>query len=402
MLSLQAAIQVKEGAPTLSNVPLHYHALGHDSVEQLSFCTIRVLREETYEESVRLNRNFPSFRTMDSSKANMAFGALMAFLFQRPTDGPPPNMLGRWGYRKCTSSSLNSFDFWPLKSVSLRNLGMFECDQDIDIALELNEIIPGQKLELSHMIHQTDHLAPPDCREFYKTPQYKADLAIEILRLRVKLDSGLGQKMMDLCRAQESSPDPRKLWIPKYVTCVAGALLMRAGAKISDQDKQYIRDSIPEINCNYGFTVPPKDLGFRSPGKLQLLAALDNYVPGTPRKFDVPSCFSCGKIETDTGRALRKCSHCQRAWYCDRVSRETMQVPGHGYTDRRTRLGMPAQRSKEAQDHLPVQRRAWEGQGFHLAERLRPRWLTFGSQAWLLAHFKAVIGTSGGIAVEKR
>jgi hypothetical protein len=197
---------------------------------------------------------------------------------------------------------------------------MFEGDQDIDIATELNAIIPGQELKLSQMVFQTDMITGQACRDFYKTPQYKADLAIEVLRTRVKLDSGLGQKMMDLCRAREQSPDPRDLWIPKYVTCVAGALLMRAGAKISDADKQYIRDCVPGINCNYGFTIPPKDLGFRSPGKLQLLAALDNYVPGTPRKFDVPSCFSCGKIEADTGRDLRKCTHCRRAWYCDRVS----------------------------------------------------------------------------------
>ncbi|KAF3763819.1 hypothetical protein M406DRAFT_262923, partial [Cryphonectria parasitica EP155] len=97
-----------------------------------------------------------------------------------------------------------------------------------------------------------------------------------------------------------------------------GAVMMRVGAKIKDEDFQYLRELVPRIVSHDGYTSPLADLGFRGPGKAQFLAALDNYKPGVPRSLSDPSCFHCGKIEQDTGKAPVLCSQCKGAWYCDK------------------------------------------------------------------------------------
>ncbi|KAI0882090.1 uncharacterized protein GGS22DRAFT_171496 [Annulohypoxylon maeteangense] len=81
----------------------------------------------------------------------------------------------------------------------------------------------------------------------------------------------------------------------------------------------HLRELVPRINCNSGFTLPTHDQGFRTPGRAQFLAALDHYQPGVPRNYNEPSCFHCGKVKADLGKKLSNCSHCKAAWYCDKV-----------------------------------------------------------------------------------
>jgi len=202
---------------------------------------------------------------------------------------------------------------------------LFECDDDIDIACELSCAfgeVEANEIELSSMINQTDMLAGREMRDLYKTAEYQAELNSIVTRVREQLDSGLGDKLFEKYRAEENE------WHGKYRVIIIGALMMRAGAKIKNEDFQHLRELVPTIQCNNGYTLPLADSGcFRYPGKVQFLAALDNYATGTPRNYQEPSCFHCGKVDVDLGKVPMKCSRCQRAWYCDRVSHTFPTAP---------------------------------------------------------------------------
>ncbi|KAI8625847.1 hypothetical protein F5Y19DRAFT_239428 [Xylariaceae sp. FL1651] len=86
---------------------------------------------------------------------------------------------------------------------------------------------------------------------------------------------------------------------------------MRAGAKIQESDLQHLRELVPRLNCNTRCVLPMFDWGFREPGKAQFVAALDHYQPGTPRSFQEPSCYSCGKIGADVGQKLMQYARCK-------------------------------------------------------------------------------------------
>jgi hypothetical protein len=194
---------------------------------------------------------------------------------------------------------------------------LFEGDRDLDVAIEINTAFGDgdANLELSHMIHQTDMLAPPEARAFYGTAEYASQLDAIITAIRQKLDTaGLGDRLLAMYRGRENEHNG------KYRVIVVGALMMRAGAKIRDEDLQHLRDLVPDIHCVEGYAMPIADDGFRGAGKRQFLAALDHYRPGVPRSFADPSCFACGKISADIGKSLDLCSQCKKAWYCNKVS----------------------------------------------------------------------------------
>ncbi|KAK1488603.1 hypothetical protein CABS01_02233 [Colletotrichum abscissum] len=177
--------------------------------------------------------------------------------------------MGRWGFR------------------------LFEGDKDLDIVAAIRKAFGDgpEKLNLYLMINKTDMVAP--------------------------LDSGVGDELFKKYRALEHEHQGQ------YRTIVVGALMMRGGAKIKADDMQHLRDLVPKIPCQHRFALPMMDFGFRDPGKAQFLTALDNYQPGTPRDFHEPSCFHCGKIHADHGINLKKCGHCQAAWYCGIDCRRT-------------------------------------------------------------------------------
>lgn len=173
-------------------------------------------------------------------------------------------------------------------------IGLFEGDQDLDIAIEIdfafkvadyNDHDDGG-LRLSPMIHQTDMCAPPEAVAHYQTDEYKVELADLVESRRQLLDSGVGDALMKQYRAKESELDGYR--DTKYVVIIVGALMMRAGARINDDDLQHLRELVPQINCNAGRASSLFDEGFRGPGKAQFLAALANYKPGTPRSFQEP------------------------------------------------------------------------------------------------------------------
>jgi hypothetical protein len=154
------------------------------------------------------------------------------------------------------------------------------------MACDLNEPIgPGKanKVELSPMVHQTDMLAPVNCREYYRTADYALELDKIVKRNRIKFDRGLCDKLFDKYRALEK--DVKPFYDPKYVVVLLGALMMRAEAKIRDDDLKHLRELVPQIPSREGYNWPLNDDGFRGPGRAQFLAALDHYKAGVPRSF---------------------------------------------------------------------------------------------------------------------
>ncbi|KAK1725061.1 uncharacterized protein BDZ83DRAFT_719478 [Colletotrichum acutatum] len=118
-------------------------------------------------------------------------------------------------------------------------------------------------------------VAPVETREFYKAEEHAQYLRGFVTGIRRRLDSGVGDELFEKYRALEHDNQGQ------YRTIVVGALMMRAGAKIKADDMQHLRS-----------------------------------LPGTPRDFHEPSCFHCGKIHADDRINLKKCGHCQAAWYC--------------------------------------------------------------------------------------
>ncbi|OHE98137.1 hypothetical protein CORC01_06505 [Colletotrichum orchidophilum] len=112
--------------------------------------------------------------------------------------------------------------------------------------------------------------------------QHACMLNDAVLYNRERLDSGLGDELFENFRNKEYEEQGQ------YRIILAGALMMRTGAKIKASHFQHLRDLVPKIPCQPGSALPFADLGFRGPGKAQFLAALDNYQPGTPRDFYEP------------------------------------------------------------------------------------------------------------------
>lgn len=262
---------------------------------------------------------------------------------------------------------------------------LFEGDRDLDLALEINSALgdgDDMDLRLSSMIHQTDMCCPHDIRAYYETDEYKKELEGIVSDRRDTLNSGVGDQIFEIFRKREHEPEG------KYRVILVGAIMMRAGAVIKDDDFSHLRELVREIPCRDGLNIVLRsnpgvlallaadlnggDKGFRHPGKVQFLAALENYKPGVPRSFQEPrsviflahlivdtltmsSCYSCGKIAADNGEAaLSQCSKCKRAWYCNTVGSRsnTFLVPFQGYLTCSLRLGLPESSLEEPQIRL--------------------------------------------------
>lgn len=190
---------------------------------------------------------------------------------------------------------------------------LFEGDQDLDLAAA----VQTDDLPLFRMVNQTDMMAPQNYRNYYQTPEYALELQGLVEECRVKLDKGAGKNLLANYRKRENE-DLGPCQSAKYRIIIVGALLMRAGAKIPQDDLDHMRQLANAAHSSPHYANPMCDLDFRDPGKMQFLAALDHYQPGVPRSFSEPSCFACGKIEQDKGTALLKCGRCKEAWYCDK------------------------------------------------------------------------------------
>ncbi|OJK02135.1 hypothetical protein ASPACDRAFT_40953 [Aspergillus aculeatus ATCC 16872] len=195
--------------------------------------------------------------------------------------------MGRWGWR------------------------LFEGDRDMDL--------------LSDMLHYTgqadkkwfwnleDTILGP---ETATTPAARAHmLRHEVLPyIRQKLDTdGLGEQMLAACRAKEG--DKELFDPPKYTTIIMGALIMRAGGRISSASLEHLRALVPQVTCNARYVLPLLTRRFarrvaRSSWLLWIITRLGCH--------EASNCFHCGQIQSDMGHALRRCGKCKEAWYCDK------------------------------------------------------------------------------------
>ncbi|KAJ5370427.1 uncharacterized protein N7496_006519 [Penicillium cataractarum] len=197
---------------------------------------------------------------------------------------------------------------------------------DLDIACGLFDELGVETEEWTHRpaqtVNQTDMLAPQESAARYKTQGYAQELKDEIVPyVRAKLDAdNLGECLIAKSKTREGKLDLGSIVSGEYKTIVLGALLMRVGAKINDEDRRLLRGLVSKVVCIPGIAWPLGDGGFRSPGKAQFLAALDAYEPGKPRDFQELSCFQCGKIESEIGNKPLQFTKCKRAWYCNKVS----------------------------------------------------------------------------------
>ncbi|KAL1862934.1 hypothetical protein Daus18300_008265 [Diaporthe australafricana] len=180
----------------------------------------------------------------------------------------------------------------------------FEGDQDIEIALEINKALSGiADLDLCRylQIDRSNICDPPELTAYQATDDYKRQLEDKAQKCRSTLNSGIGEELFKIFRKREKESNG------KYRVLVVGAIMMRAGAVIKDDDFNHLRDLVPEIPCRDGLkpilrnnpgqpsmlamimaSVDADDQGFRYPGKVQFLAALENYKPGVCRSFDEP------------------------------------------------------------------------------------------------------------------
>jgi hypothetical protein len=171
-------------------------------------------------------------------------------------------MMGRWGHR------------------------VFEGDQDLDIACQLDEF---SGVKLCGLVNQSDMLAPAECREWYKSEEFRSTrLPTLIMEARQALDSGVGfAKFEELI---QKAPGPSKSsWDEgNYKLLLFGALMMRAGAQLADKHRQIMFQVLLSIPAHDSHQRPTSDHGFRLPGMLQFKAALANYNDGIARSFEEP------------------------------------------------------------------------------------------------------------------
>ncbi|KAK1450212.1 hypothetical protein CMEL01_07548 [Colletotrichum melonis] len=174
----------------------------------------------------------------------------------------------------------------PPLSYSLLNndtSGLFEGDKDLDIVAAIRKAFGDgpEKLDLYLMINKTDMVAPVQTREFYKTEEHAQFLRGFVTEIRGRLDSGVGDEIFKKYRALEHE----------------------------HQGKQHAASTRPRSQNTL-----PRSLCLADDGlcreRLETFTSQGN-------------CFHCGKIHADHGINLKKCGHCQAAWYCGIDCRKT-------------------------------------------------------------------------------
>lgn len=190
--------------------------------------------------------------------------------------------MGRWGFCKYRIEQIKRSHRLPRGCDTLTNTlpskGLFEGDQDLDLLSDINYDVFGDNLQPDENIKPTNSNLPAEDNDEVggdRNDLLYADAAL----CRAKFDSGLGEKLFAQYRAKKNE------YLGPYKVIVLGALMIHVGAKISDENLQYLHDLVPEINCNEGHAMPLWDEGFRGPGKRQFLAALAAYKAGVPRNL---------------------------------------------------------------------------------------------------------------------
>lgn len=195
--------------------------------------------------------------------------------------------MGRWGYCKCcTKQARNTTPAHSDLIITDRLLhaGLFEGDQDLDLVSDINyEFFQGDDKPATS--ESDSATKAPDSQPILEDGDYDVNKDLlfgDVSMIRAKLDTdGAGTALLARYRAKEGE------YQGKYRVLLFGALMMRAGARLSNEDRQHMRDLVSQVNCNEGYMWPFTfwDDGFRGPGQRQFLVALERYQVGVPRDF---------------------------------------------------------------------------------------------------------------------
>jgi hypothetical protein len=156
---------------------------------------------------------------------------------------------------------------------------MFEGDQDLDLEGDIQAEIQkklkakGVDLEDKHMWDLFNNLEEPNYRP--------APSCITSQELCGHINS-MSEELFQHYRA---NPDG---YYGQYATVMLAAVMMKTGSKISEDNRNFLRQTAGGTHSSPGYALPLFDTGFRDPGKVQFLAALDNYEEGKPRDFGLP------------------------------------------------------------------------------------------------------------------
>ena len=102
---------------------------------------------------------------------------------------------------------------------------------------------------------------------------------------------------------------------PHHDTIILGAMMMRVGAKIREDDIAHMLSLLRRASA--------KEHLMRE-GLVQVRGALNNYRAGTPRDFYKDSCDNCGKTSDDDIDEMQDCERCKgsvwsEGWSCSQV-----------------------------------------------------------------------------------
>ena len=155
---------------------------------------------------------------------------------------------------------------------------MFEGDPDIEAAIHIQEEIDVQLVgTYGGGIHRTLTTDPATLEG-----------------ARIKLNTTSGTKLMNGARNFGLG-----FTEPGYSALVLAAVMMHVGAELSPEDRQYLGSIYPGIPKISGFPMATSDGVFRTPGAVQFLRALENYVHGQPRSFCETRCATIATVAFD-------------------------------------------------------------------------------------------------------
>lgn len=153
---------------------------------------------------------------------------------------------------------------------------MFEGDQDLDLESDVQGEI-NRRLKAKGVNLEDEHMW--DLFYNLDKPEYRPDPA--------SITSGelcghINAMSEELFQQYRNKPDG---FYGQYATVVLAAVMMKTGSKISEDNRNFLRQTAAGTHSSPGYAMPLWDSGFRDPGKAQFLAALDNYEDGKARDF---------------------------------------------------------------------------------------------------------------------
>jgi hypothetical protein len=177
--------------------------------------------------------------------------------------------MGRWDHRKSSAHVRCQSKLTELS-------GLFEGDMDWDLESDFQAEVQkrleakGIKFEEGDIYELFHNLDKPD---FRPNP---ASITVK------ELQEHLNALSNELFAHYKANPCE---FYGSYVSVVAGAVMMKAGAKIAEDYRNHLREVAGATPTSAGYQFPFFDMGFRGPGQVQFVAALDHYVEGKPRNF---------------------------------------------------------------------------------------------------------------------